>query len=151
MDKQLRAILGGDVFHGTCPIRSRTMSAIRHKNTKTTERALQMKLVREGISGWTRHIKTLPGHPDFVFEQSKLVIFVDGCFWHYCERCGHIPKTRSVFWYTKLQNTKARDKRNSRKLKKMGFTVLRFWEHQLTSPRGLALAFKRIHRELSSM
>jgi len=148
MDKRLKAILGGDVFLNTCPVRSQTMSAIKGKNNKTTELVLRMAFVRSGLSGWKLHRNTLPGHPDFVFNREHLAVFVDGCFWHYCVRCGHIPKTRSEYWEEKLKTTKARDRRNTQTLRALGYQVVRIWEHQLKSPRDIDRAIKRIRAAL---
>lgn len=150
MDKHLRKILGGEIFHNTSSVRSRTMSAIKYKNNKSTEQVLQMSLVRAGISGWKRNVKAIPGNPDFVFPSGRLVIFVDGCFWHYCARCGHIPKTRSVFWETKLEATKARDRRNTRKLRDLGYRVVRIWEHQLRKPQDIDRTINRILTALAA-
>jgi DNA mismatch endonuclease, patch repair protein len=106
------------------------MTKVRGKNNKSTEVRLKMALVRAGVSGWNSHVQ-LPGRPDFYFRAAGLAIFVDGCFWHGCKRCGHIPKTHSEFWKAKLARNKARDARNRRSLKAMDVKVLRLWEHQL--------------------
>lgn len=111
--------------------RSRVMSAIRSKNNKSTERRMRALLVRAGIRGWRLHGKELPGRPDFVFDKEKLVIFVDGCFWHGCPQCFRPPKSSQDYWETKIDYNKSRDERNNLKLYHAGWRVLRFWEHEL--------------------
>jgi DNA mismatch endonuclease (patch repair protein) len=130
MERQLRLKLPQGGFAGVSVSRSRTMSAIRGKHTKTTERALRMSLVRAGISGWQLHSE-LPGKPDIYFGNCGIAVFVDGCFWHGCPRCGHIPKTRSEFWRLKISRNMQRDRAAARRLRAQGIRVLRVWEHRL--------------------
>jgi DNA mismatch endonuclease (patch repair protein) len=75
----------------------------------------------------------LPGNPDFVFVRERIALFVDGCFWHGCPQCGHIPKTNSPFWQAKIQRNTERDQRNIQKLRESDFRVARIWEHELKS------------------
>ena len=90
-----------------------------------------MALVREGIRGWTLHRKDIAGCPDFYFARKKVAVFIDGCFWHGCPKCGHIPKTRSKFWRTKIERNKGRDKRTNQELRRNGVKVIRMWEHEV--------------------
>jgi len=131
MEKYLKRLLKNGVFAGVSPKRSRTMSAIRGKNNRSTELKIRMTLVRKGIRGWKCNARNLPGHPDFYFCKKRLAVFIDGCFWHGCPKCGHIPKTRSLFWKAKIQKNKKRDRLNSQILNKMGLNVLRIWEHEI--------------------
>lgn len=120
------------------------MAAIRGKHTKSTEVVLRMALVRAKISGWRLHASDLPGKPDFYFAKSKVAIFVDGCFWHGCHYCGHIPKTRRSFWQLKIMRNKQRDRATSRKLRAQGLVVMRFWEHSLASEKTIIKVLKQI-------
>jgi len=115
--------------------RSRTMSAIRGKNTRSTERTLRMALTRAGIKGWRLHANEIIGNPDIYFPKCRLAVFVDGCFWHGCTLCGHIPRTRGLFWAAKIRRNRQRDRRTSQKLQCGGTKVLRIWEHSLRSKR----------------
>jgi DNA mismatch endonuclease (patch repair protein) len=47
---------------------------------------------------------------------------------------ANMPKNNRSFWKKKLQGNKIRDKYDSRELKKMGWKVVRVWEHELRSP-----------------
>lgn len=131
MERILRATLKNGVFSGVSADRSRAMSAVRGKGNRSTETVFRMALVREGIRGWTLHRKDLAGCPDFYFARLKVAVFIDGCFWHGCPKCGHIPKTRSKFWRTKIERNKGRDKRTNQELRRRGVKVLRMWEHEL--------------------
>src|SRR5437868_6988933 len=113
------------------------MSAIRGKHTRSTEGALRMALTRAGIKGWKLHPTDLAGKPDIYFPKLKLAIFVDGCFWHGCARCGHIPRTRSSFWAAKIERNKQRDRAAVRALKASGINVIRVWEHSLKSAKAI--------------
>jgi DNA mismatch endonuclease (patch repair protein) len=110
---------------------SKTMSRIRGKGNKTTEMRFRGRLIQQRVRGWILHPTDIEGRPDIFFRKKKLAIFLDGCFWHGCPHCGHIPKTRSAFWKAKITRTKERDREKEKKLKKQGIKVLRFWEHEI--------------------
>ena len=130
MEKKLKEFLPGGTFADVPAARSRSMSLIRGRNNRTTERLLRMALVRSGQRGWLMHYG-LPGKPDFYFPTQRVAVFVDGCFWHGCKRCGHVPKTRSEFWQAKLRRNRQRDRRVTHSLKAQGIEVIRIWEHCL--------------------
>ncbi|HEX5397578.1 MAG TPA: very short patch repair endonuclease [Verrucomicrobiae bacterium] len=123
-----------DVF--TKAKRSEVMSRIRGRGNKDTELALIKLLRRHGITGWRRH-QNVFGRPDFLFRRNRLAIFVDGCFWHGCPKHFNIPAGNRAFWKRKFAANKARDRRVNRELRKMGWRVIRIWEHDLTK-RGEA-------------
>lgn len=131
MERILKKKLYLGVFHGVSAARSLTMSKIRGSHNKTTELAVRMALVRHGVRGWKMHAPILGKRSDFVFRKGRLVVFIDGCFWHGCPRCGHIPITRQSFWAAKLARNMQRDRATTRYLRNNGWTVLRFWEHHV--------------------
>ncbi len=131
MEKELKKYLPEGNFHKVEEQRTVTMSKIRGKGNKSTEIPLQMALVRRSIKGWQKHPENVKGKPDFYFQREKIAIFVDGCFWHGCPICGHIPKTRSEFWKAKIEKNKERDIKTKNTLEKNEIKVLRFWEHNL--------------------
>ncbi len=110
--------------------RSALMSRIRGKNTKP-ELAVR-QLVFSLAYRYRLHQANLPGKPDLVFLGRRKVIFVHGCFWHqhYCKRYS-MPKSRVRFWKTKLEENKARDRRNLSSLRVSGWRSLVVWECQL--------------------
>ncbi len=112
--------------------RSAHMSKVKSKGNRSTELRVLGKLVRERVCGWTRHPKNITGNPDFVFPKLRIVLFVDGCFWHGCPHCKrNTPFTRSHFWAEKINGNQRRDKRNTKLLRQQGFQVIRIWEHEL--------------------
>lgn len=119
------------LFKDTPQHRRKNMSSIRSKGNATTEKKLRAIMAAAGIRGWRMHPCSLAGNPDFYFPKHNLVIFVDGCFWHYCSRCGHVPRTNKNYWQKKLANNKRRDLSNSKRLRSLGLTVLRIKECEL--------------------
>ena len=109
--------------------RRKNMSRIRGKNT-SPELKLRKMLWESGIRGYRVHYK-LPGKPDIVFTRKKVVVFVDGCFWHKCPVCFRPPETNAEFWNDKLQKNVERDLKVTKELEDLGWTVLRFWEHEV--------------------
>lgn len=109
--------------------RSTVMSRIRGKNTGP-ERILGDGLTRRGLK-WESHAKDLPGRPDFVFREAKLVVFVDGDFWHGW-RFPIWQDKLSLAWEDKIEANRARDRRNNQQLRRLGWKVVRIWEHQLS-------------------
>lgn len=134
-----------DVF--TRVKRSEIMSNVRGRGNKATELALVLLFRRNRIIGWRRHLP-LFGNPDFVFRQSRLVIFVDGCFWHNCPKHGSRPMTNRSFWRKKLEGNIARDRLVNLTLRKNGWRVLRVWQHELTRQDESRL-LQRLRREFA--
>jgi len=135
-----------DVF--TKEKRSEVMSHIRGKGNKDTELVMIQILRSSHISGWRRNQAVL-GKPDFVFYPLRpsgtspksqragfrgVALFVDGCFWHGCPKHSNMPRNNRAFWAKKLQGNKDRDKFVARELRKMGWKVVRVWEHELKYP-----------------
>jgi len=111
--------------------RSQIMSANRGSKNKSTERRLRARLASVGLSGWRINAHDIYGNPDFVFDGQRVAIFVDGCFWHGCKNCRNIPATNRKFWTKKIEGNKRRDKAVTRSLRREGWSVIRFWEHQV--------------------
>ncbi len=127
--------------------RSRNMQAIRSSKNISTEMRLASLLRKNRIRGWRRHQSNILGKPDFFFRRRRLAIFVDGCFFHGCPRCGHVPKTNRSYWAAKIRRNKARDLSVSRKLRKRRIRVVRMWECRLRNSPGTCL--NRIIRSLA--
>jgi len=73
-----------------------------------------------------------------------VALFVDGCFWHGCPVHANMPKNNRPFWEKKLLGNKERDKFVTRELRKMGWSVVRVWEHELKVPVRVAGKIKRM-------
>lgn len=122
--------------------RSELMRKIRSNNTKP-EVLLRRKLWGQGFR-FSRKTSKLPGKPDVVLEKPRIAIFIDGEFWHgykWREKKKKIKANRR-YWVSKIERNILRDKRNTQKLSKFGWKVIRFWEHQIT--KDLLKCIKRI-------
>jgi DNA mismatch endonuclease (patch repair protein) len=126
--------------------RSSVMTRIRGKGNRDTELALIRVLRSNQITGWRRNQRVF-GKPDFVFPRAKLVVFVDGCFWHQCPRHSKVPASNADFWLRKLERNKKRDRLVNRVLKKDGWRVIRIWEHELSRKHEVVVA-RRIQRAI---
>lgn len=111
--------------------RSILMSRIRSKGNRSTEKRLRSALMRAKIKGWRMHAMDLPGHPDFVFDSPKLIVFADGCFWHGCPKCYRRPNSAQQYWDEKVRLNKKRDRTARNRLRKRGWSVIKVWEHEL--------------------
>jgi len=76
------------------------------------------------------NVRELPGTPDIAFGPSKVVVFVDGCFWHACPIHSTVPRNNRDWWVSKLQTNASRDRRVDSELQAAGWAVLRVWEHE---------------------
>lgn len=138
MERVLRQKLPGGTFRNVSARTSKTMAAIGGKHTKTTERRFRMALVRAGVSGWALHSEHVVGKPDIYFPIERVAVFLDGCFWHGCPSCGHVPKTNCSFWWAKIARNQQRDQSTTRQLRANGVSVLRIWEHEIKEDQALA-------------
>lgn len=118
--------------------RSYCMSRIRGKNTKP-EMVVRRMAHAMGYR-FRLHRRDLPGTPDLVFPRLRAVVFVHGCFWH-IHRCrfGRVePKANRVFWRTKREGNRRRDRQRGGQLKRQGWRVLTIWECELREPDRVA-------------
>lgn len=111
--------------------RSHLMAKVRSTGNQSTEAKVEAMLKNTGIRGWKKHPKGIPGCPDFYFSKANLVVFVDGCFWHACPRCGRLPASNAEYWTPKISSNRRRDNRTRRQLQKRGLHVMRIWEHEV--------------------
>ena len=115
----------------TTPQRSQLMSKIRSTNTKP-ELALRKALWKTGFR-YRLHMPILQCKPDIIFNKYKVIVFVDGDFWHgyrWAEKKPTIKANRE-YWIKKIERNMERDVENTNLLSSKGFTVLRFWEHEI--------------------
>jgi len=106
------------------------MQRVRRRDT-APELLLRTALWQSGCRYRLRAPYKLPGKPDIVFTRARLAVFVDGCFWHTCPLHGSRPKTNVEFWTPKLDQNRQRDADVNQRLAKLGWRVLRFWEHEV--------------------
>lgn len=125
--------------------RSALMSRIHSNGNLSTEIKMMSLLKKESLKGWRRKYKMI-GKPDFVWPKEKLILFIDGCFWH-GHNCGRslLPKINAEKWQEKIANNKKRDKRLTKLLKSKGWIVIRFWEcHLNKKPDSCIKKLKKI-------
>jgi len=108
--------------------RSFCMSRIKGKDTGL-EMRVRSALHRRGLR-FRKHVKDLPGKPDVVFRKARVAVFVDGDFWHGYRFPSWEDKV-SDFWKKKINKNRERDIANHRKLRRMDWTVIRLWQHEL--------------------
>ncbi|MFP5039944.1 very short patch repair endonuclease [Parasediminibacterium sp. JCM 36343] len=116
--------------------RSKLMGKIRSKHTKP-ELALRKELWKLGFR-YRIHVKKLKGSPDIVFQNYKVAVFVDGEFWHGYQWAEKKQKlnANAEYWIQKIERNIDRDKESNEYLFSKGYTVLRFWEHQIKKDIG---------------
>ena len=110
--------------------RSELMSKIRSRDTKF-EQEFFVFLRKATRKKFQTNVFSIKGKPDFVFQKDRVCIFLDSNFWHgwYYPRWKHLLK--NDFWREKIENNRKRDRKITVYLRKNGWTVLRFWEHQI--------------------
>lgn len=107
------------------------MALIRSKDTQL-ELRVRSALHKRGYR-YRKHDKHLPGRPDLVFASRRKVIFLNGCFWHGLKcRLFRMPKSRPEYWSPKIAGNRERDRKNKRKLIRLGWKCLTLWECELS-------------------
>lgn len=110
---------------------SARMSRARRRDTGP-EMLIRKEAHRRGLR--YRVDKSIPGMPrrraDMIFTGAKVAVFVDGCFWHSCPEHTSIPRANREWWVAKLEVNQRRDRATDAHLEGLGWTVLRFWEHE---------------------
>jgi len=113
--------------------RSHCMSRVKNRDTDL-EVAVRSEL-HKSCFRFRKHVRDLPGAPDIVFPGVKVAVFIDGDFWHGW-RFPAWEHTVSDFWKKKININRVRDRKNFRKLRNMGWTVIRIWQHQIENDFG---------------
>lgn len=80
-----------------------------------------------------------------VFTSRRVAVFVDGCFWHSCPIHATTPTANRDWWVAKLERNQRRDRQTDERLHELGWTVLRFWEHE--DPIGAVDLIERTVRD----
>ena len=110
-------------------LRKKTMQSIRSENT-SLEKKVFKNLWKRGLR-FRRNVKDLPGKPDIAIKKYKLVVFLDSCFWHGCEKHCRYPKTNKNYWSSKIQKNRERDQKITNYYVEKRWNILRIWEHDL--------------------
>jgi DNA mismatch endonuclease (patch repair protein) len=124
------------VDHLTPEQRFRAMSRVKLKDGPL-EKIIRSELHRMGYR-FKKHVKALPGSPDAVFTKEKVAIFIDGDFWHGYRFPAWEHKLKD-FWKQKISENRRRDQKNFRKLRRMGWRVIRVWQHEIKANPELCI------------
>lgn len=112
--------------------RSSLMSKIKSKETRF-ELSFISILRKRTRRKFETHVRDVFGTPDIAFRKDKVCIFLDSDFWH----GWYFPKwkndLKNDYWREKIGQNRIRDKKVTRRLRSEGWTVFRFWEHDLKS------------------
>ncbi|KSW20821.1 very short patch repair endonuclease [Cellulomonas sp. B6] len=113
------------------------MSALRRRDN-VPELAVRRRLHARGLR--YRVTWPVPGQRrrtiDIAFTRARVAVYIDGCFWHGCPLHGTMPRSNTAWWEAKLSANRARDASVTSQLEELGWTVMRFWEHE--SPDAVA-------------
>lgn len=126
------------------------MASVRQKGT-SAEMGVRMALHAKGLR-YRLHV-SLIAKPrrvaDIVFPSARVAVFVDGCFWHGCPKHASWPKSNADFWREKIEANRARDSDTNRRLRAMGWKVVRIWAHEdvgKAASRVGSIVFSRLER-----
>lgn len=121
-------------FKGLSPASARSSRIARAASAKRDTRAemvLRKALYRSGLR-YRVDVAALPGRPDIVVSSSRLAVFCDGDFWHgraLRKRLAKLKRGHNArYWVSKIRTNVARDRRNERRLRRLGWRCLRLWE-----------------------
>ena len=106
-----------------------TMKANKAKDTKL-ELIVRKSLWKDGYR-YRKNDRRLLSNPDISFRSRRIVIFLDSCFWHACPIHFIMPKSNIEYWETKIKRNVERDTEVSNHYLEEGWTILRFWEHEV--------------------
>lgn len=120
------------------------MSKIRSKDTKPE--IIVRKILSKLKIKYRLHNSKLPGKPDIVISQRKIIIFINGCFWHQHKNCKKqaMPKANKKYWEKKLQRNIEKQKKDIKKLKRMGWKVFIAWECETGNTKELTQTLSKI-------
>lgn len=114
------------------------MSKVKSKGSKA-ELTIRRLLHARGLR-YRLHYNKAYGRPDIVFTRRRVAVFIDGDFWHgNAWRLRGLPSlaaqfpNRTGWWVAKLERNMQRDTEVNQQLASEGWTVLRFWESDVTA------------------
>ena len=111
--------------------RSLIMSRVHSRNTEP-ELLIRSFLFERGFR-FRLHGKDLPGSPDIVLPKYKTIIEIRGCFWHRHPGCkvATMPASNVAFWKAKFERNVARDRRNEKAIRQLGWHLIVLWTCQI--------------------
>ena len=122
--------------------RSEIMGKVKNKDSKI-ETDFRKALWKKGFR-YRKNVTNYFGKPDLVLKKHKTVIFIDSCFWHGCKKHRPLPTTNRKFWKNKINRNKERDREVSKYYRKLGWKIIRVWEHEIKN--NLNRAVKKLKK-----
>ena len=114
--------------------RRKNMQSIRSKDTKI-EILLRKALWHRGIR-YRKNYSKIPGKPDIAITKYKIAVFCDSEFFHGKDWDALKPRllkgNNPEFWIDKIGKNRKHDQEINHILMAMGWTVIRFWERDIT-------------------
>gem|GEM_PF-81169 len=107
---------------------SERMKKVKSRDTGL-EKAMEAMIGELGLE-YEKYPKVY-GKPDFRIKNKRILIFCDSSFWHgkrEKEASGKAFKRNIEFWTWKINENRKRDRRTSRRLRREGWSVQRFWD-----------------------
>jgi DNA mismatch endonuclease (patch repair protein) len=114
------------------------MRQVRSQHT-TPEVAFRKALWAKGVR-YRLHDSGLPGKPDIVIPRGRLVVFIDGDYWHgnqwrtrghACLEAQFVASPKAEYWIGKISGNMRKDRQNTARLLSEGWRTLRFWESDI--------------------
>jgi len=129
--------------------RSYNMSRIKNKNTRP-EILIRQFLHKNGFR-YRLHVNTMPGKPDIVLPKYKIVIFINGCFWHGHSSCKYykVPKTRTEWWLNKINTNINNDIKATKNLIDLGWKIITIWECEIKLKSNFVLRSNQLLKEIT--
>lgn len=125
------------LVHEAVPSSPAVSARMSRQNSRDTAQEVAVRRLLHAAGMRYRVNLPVPGMPrrtiDIVFTKAKVAIFLDGCFWHGCPEHATHPKANAEWWRSKLDKNIARDLETTEHLQAAGWTVLRYWEHEVPS------------------
>jgi DNA mismatch endonuclease (patch repair protein) len=133
------------------------MAAVRSTGTEPER---QLRRAARGLGRRFRVcVADIPGRPDVVFPAEQVAVFVDGDFWHgrQWRLRGHSSlesqfarSHNRAYWVEKITRNARRDRQTTRRLRKLGWHVVRLWESDLRARPERCIKRVRVALERAS-
>lgn len=105
------------------------MAGIKSKNTIFEKEVFS--ILRKRDLYFQKHYLKAPGKPDISIPSKKIAVFIHSDFWHGWQYPKWKESLPNKFWKNKIESNRKRDRKNTFKLRRMGWRVLVVWEHSL--------------------
>lgn len=90
--------------------------------------------------------------PDFFFKKHKLIININGCYWHNhgCVNSS-IPQKNFIYWINVFSKNKLRDYSNNQKLIEKGYKIISVWECVLMDKKASNDLYSNLNKLIKNL